>query len=74
MAEIKGISEERCTLKFVAELEKLSGEQLAPQRTSNAHSWFYRDGFRARSIKARDEIWAPGASCKGGDGRPARFY
>ena len=70
----KGISEELCDLEFVAELEKLSREQLAPRRMHNAHSWFRRDGFLGGSIKVEDEFWAAGASCKGGDGRAALFY
>ena len=70
---VAGKSKDLCDRLFVAELEKLNRQQLAPRRMLNAHSWFYRDGFLGGTIKVQDEIWAAGASCKGGDGRAAQF-
>ena len=68
-----GTKKDLCDRRFVATLERLGREQLVPLRMYNAHSWFRKDGWVAAVFRAQDEIWAAGASCKGGDGCPARF-
>ena len=70
----RSTSKDKCDRRFVAKLEKLSWEELAPQRMHNAHSWLLKDGWVGGIIRFQDEIWAMNASCKGGDGRAAQFY
>jgi hypothetical protein len=62
-----------CDRALVRELESLSRERLSPSRMYNAHSWFRRDGSIVAWLQFTDEWWGMFASCKGGDGRAARF-
>ncbi|MES9856903.1 MAG: hypothetical protein ABW166_09910 [Sedimenticola sp.] len=69
-----GKSKDYCDEYFVAELEELSYQHLAPQEMHNAHSWFRKDGWLGGGINLLDEAWSISASCEGGDGRAAEFY
>ena len=67
------VDREKCDRQFVAKLERLSREELVPQRMFGAHSWFETDGFVGGTVLLKDEMWALTASCKGGDGIAANF-
>ena len=68
-----GGSRAACDRALVRELEELSRERMAPIRMYNAHSWFRQDGSVVAWLQFTDEFWGMTASCKGGDGKRARF-
>src|SRR5262245_19289128 len=53
-----------CDDELLEEFERLSYQQLTPQRMYNAYEWFKRNGYVGGWVEFTNETWGLIASCK----------